>query len=200
MRSDKKRDVKPTIEDNLKECFFRLSYITHTPVKDVVASICKQGMRTKSVIDEISNYFIREYQFRNTYYIGDTNKKSLQRVVLDSPVRVTTRLDQKTYLEIRSLAYALDVTPTRSLAILLEFSVKNIDVVDSFVRNYLKDEMDHRRMKELQEVFSFIKKNNPSENEISWFAFLSTILDDVKESAFNIKDVVGNWLDKHTKK
>ncbi|MCM3176307.1 hypothetical protein [Cytobacillus horneckiae] len=46
-RSDKKKDIKPTINIKLHECINRLSYITNTPVKDVGVHICMAELESK---------------------------------------------------------------------------------------------------------------------------------------------------------
>ncbi|MDA6082696.1 hypothetical protein OSJ97_24410, partial [Escherichia coli] len=56
-RSDKKRDVKPTISIDLKNCIYRLSYITNTPVKDVIETICEKGLQSRKVMEYLSEYF-----------------------------------------------------------------------------------------------------------------------------------------------
>ena len=66
VRSDKKRDVKPTISSNLKHCIYRLSYITSTPVKDVAETLCEKGLRSRKVMDYLSTYFRRDLKFANT--------------------------------------------------------------------------------------------------------------------------------------
>ncbi|MCJ7992628.1 hypothetical protein MUB15_31250, partial [Priestia sp. OVS21] len=65
VRCDKKRDVKPTIPIHLKECIYRLSYITNTPVKDVTESICISGLKSPKVMDYLSHYFRRGFSFEN---------------------------------------------------------------------------------------------------------------------------------------
>ncbi|CAI6330819.1 hypothetical protein [Bacillus subtilis] len=197
-RSDKKRDVKPTISYDLKQCIYRLSYITNTPVKDVVEIFCEKGLKSKKVIDQLSKYFRRNLQYRNTFYIGDLQRESLQRKNHSiHNERVTTRFSQQTYENIKSLSDALDVTPTMATALLLDASVKNSNIINAFVKHYLGNELDARRMKELKQVLKFINKNNPYEQEVSWFSLFSMIHEEVQESTQNIKKVIGNWLDKH---
>ncbi|MCM3068585.1 hypothetical protein M3568_19950 [Priestia flexa] len=74
IRSDKKRDVKPSLPIDLKECVYRLSYITNTPVKNVIESICISGLASSKVMDYLSNYFRRGFSFGSTVYMGDMSK------------------------------------------------------------------------------------------------------------------------------
>ncbi|WEY94531.1 hypothetical protein P5641_00385 (plasmid) [Bacillus subtilis] len=195
-RSDKKKDVKPTVSVNLKRCIERLSFITGIPIKDVVEIICEKGLRSKSVIDHLSEHFRRDFQYRNTLYLGDLEKESLQRKRQSGRTeRITTRFTQLTYENICTLAYALDVTPTKATGILLDASVHNTNILNAFVKSYLHTQLDQNRMKELKQILKFINQNNPYQEEISWFALVSKIFDDIKTSTHNVKIAINHWMD-----
>lgn len=199
-RSDKKRDVKPTISQNLKDCIYRLSYITNTPVKDVVEVLCEKGLKSRKVMDHLSNYFRRDlrYPYLKTIYMGDLERESLQRKYQSGKnERITTRFSHDTYEIIFALSSALDVTPSKATALLLDASIRNTNLLNAFVKSYLHNHIDETRMKELKLVLKFINKNNPYNEEISWFALLSMIFDDFKESTSNLKEVVHSWIDKY---
>lgn len=198
VRSDKKRDVKPTISTNLRDCIFRLSYITNTPVKDVVEILCEKGLSSRKVIEYLSQHFRRDFQFTNTVYFGNYERESLQHIYRSGKnVRITTRFTQATYENITSLSYALDVTPSKATALLLDASTRNTDILNAFVKAYLHKNIDQARMKELKHVLKYINKNNPYNEEISWFALLSLIFDEFKDSTSNIKDKIHSWIDKY---
>lgn len=120
-RSDKKRDVKPTISVDLKNCVYQLSYITNTPVKDVVEIMCEKGLQSRRVLEYLSKNFRREFQFMNTIYMGDLGRESLQRKYQSGKnERITTRFTQDTFEIIKKLSDALDVTPSKATALLLD--------------------------------------------------------------------------------
>lgn len=197
VRSDKKRDIKPTISVELKNCVYRLSYISNTPVKDVVEIICEKGLQSRKVLEHLSQHFRRNYQFMNTIYIGDLGRESLQRKSQSKKnERITTRFTQDTYEEIKHLSVALDVTPSKATALLLDASIRNTNLINSFVKNYLNGTLDKMRMKELKQVLSFIKKSNPYSEEGSWFSLIDMIIEDVKDNTANVKDSIADWLDR----
>ena len=197
-RSDKKRDIKPTISIELKNCIYRLSYITDTPVKDVTEIICLKGLQNKGVIEYLSQYFRRDYQFRNTLFIGSLENESLQRKYQSSKnERITTRFTQEMYEEIFQLSVALDVTPSIATAILLDASIRNTNLLDAYVKTYLNKHIDKNRMKELKQVLKYINHNNPYNEELSWFTLASLIFDEIKENTTNIKDKIYSWMDKN---
>lgn len=196
-RSDKKRDVKPTVSSELKNCVYRLSYITNTPVKDVVETICEKGLQNRNVIDYLSQYFLREYHFKNTVYMGDFGRESLQRKYQSGKnERITTRFSQITYENVKDLSDALDVTPSKATALLLDASIRNTNLLNAYVKRYLHGHIDQRRMTELKQVLAYVKKNNPYGEDMSWYTLLSIIFEEVKESTVNVKAAVNHWLDK----
>lgn len=196
-RSDKKRDIKPTVSINLKNCIYRLSYITNTPVKDITETLCIKGIRSRKVIDYLSQYFRRSYDFRSTVYIGDLERESLQRKFQSSKnERITTRFTTDFYEEIVQLANALDVTPSKATALLLDASIRNTNLLDAFVKMHLHDHLDKNRMKELKQVLKYVNCNNPYNEQISWFSLFSFIIDEVKESTSNAKDTIVKWLER----
>lgn len=198
VRSDKKRDVKPTISTDLKNCIYRLSYITNTPVKDVVEIICERGLNSRKTIEYLSNHFRRDFRFGNTIYMGDINRTSLQRKYQSGKTeRITTRFSQVTFEKIKSLSDALDVTPSKATALLLDASVRNTNLLNSFVKSYLHNNIDKNRMKELKLVLKYINKNNPYNEEWSWFTLLSMIYEDAKDSAINVKEAINTWMNKY---
>lgn len=200
-RSDKKRDVKPTISINLKDCIYRLSYITNTPVKDVAEILCVKGLQSRKVMEYLSQYFRRDFQLLNTIYIGDFRRESLQRKYQSGKnERITIRFTQTSYEDIFSLSCALDVTPSKATALLLDASIRNTNLLNAFVKTYLHEHLDNNRMKELKQVLKYINKNNPYNEEISWFTLLAMMFEDIKESTNNVKEVIQNWMDQYKKK
>lgn len=116
-RSDKKRDVRPTIPVTLKECIYRISYITNTPVKDVCVDICEAGVVSKKVMEHMSVYFRRQIWLDQTLYRGDLANASIKsEIPAGQKERITMRFSQRSFENIRTLGYALDVTPTTAVA------------------------------------------------------------------------------------
>ncbi|USK35922.1 hypothetical protein LIT25_11875 [Bacillus sp. F19] len=134
----------------------------------------------------------------NTVYMGDLGRESLQRKYQSGKnERITTRLTQSAYEDVFSLSYALDVTPSKATALLLDASIRNTNLLNAFVKTYLHGHLDDTRMKELKQVLKYINKNNPYNEEISWFTLLSMIFDDIKEGTSNVKMVISHLMEKN---
>lgn len=197
VRSDKKRDVKPTISIHLKDTIYRISYITNTPVKDVAESLCIHGMASKKVMDVLSLNLRRSIRLGNTMYMGELSRPSLQR---RGPAgecdRISFRLKQADYENLSTLAFGLAVTPSRAGALLLDASIRDKDFINSYFEGYLNKQLDDCRMAELKAVLKYLNKNNPYEEEISWGMLLAYIVDEFKESAASVTESISLYIKK----
>lgn len=199
VRSDKKRDIKPTIPIQLYECVSRISYVTNTPIKDVGELICKKGLYSTSVIDYLSNHFRRDYWANNnTLYTGNMEQSPYLVPKGIAKRRITMRFLQRDHDKLARLSYSLDLTTSSSTGLLLEASIKNTDIINTFISNSIKKELDSNRMKQLREILKFINKNNPYEENITLGEFISMLMDEVKETTFTMKESIKRWLDDQT--
>ncbi|MGN7409840.1 hypothetical protein [Sporosarcina sp. SAFN-010] len=196
-RSDKKRQSAPTISIVLKDTIHRLSYITDTPVKDVAEAICISGLTSKKVIGYLALNFRRDLRLGQTVYMGDISRPSLQRKVAPGKTeRITIRFHAHDYEHVATLAYALDVSPSRATALLLDAAIRNSEFLNDYVRDYLKRELDERRMEELKKVMRYLRKNNPYEEDLTWTHLLTYIVSEVKDGAQSMADGVGTFISK----
>lgn len=56
IHSNKKRDVKPTVDIELKDCLSRICYITSTPIKDVAAWMIENSLISRKMMDNLSRH------------------------------------------------------------------------------------------------------------------------------------------------
>ncbi|TES47195.1 hypothetical protein E2L07_19325 [Halalkalibacterium halodurans] len=200
VRADKKIDCKPTILDNLKESIDRLSYITNTPIKDVAEALTLLCLESDKVIESLSPHMRRNYTFNNNvFYIGDVKRESLQKLQLQGNTsRITIRFKQQDIEKIKSLAFALDVTPSKCVALLLEFSFKHAEIINSFVKEFIQGNLDKRRMEELEKVIKYIESQNPNQEKFGWVELIQYLFDEVKINSQSITTTLKEWIDKVT--
>ena len=190
-RSDKKRDVKPTVPLALKESVDRLCYITNRPIKDIAEEICICGLNSRKVIELLSSNFRRNYTFRNTVMMGDLNRVSLQKERIKGiKERITIRFTQDVYERINSLSYSLDVTPTKATALLLDGTFRNGEFINQFLESYVLQELDVNRQRELKEILKFINKNNPYNKEVTFSALVAYYFDEIKNGLISFQDFI----------
>lgn len=191
VRSDKKRDVKPTVPLALKESVDRLCYITNRPIKDIAEEICICGLNSRKVIELLSSSFRRNYTFRNTVMMGDLNRISLQKERIKGiKERITIRFTQDVYEKINSLSYSLDVTPSRATALLLDGTFRNGEFISQFLEKHIVQELDVNRQRELKAILKFINKNNPYNKEVTLSALVAYYFDEIKSGLISFQDFI----------
>lgn len=142
VRCDKKRDVKPTIPLEMYHCISRPSYVTNRPIKDVAEDLCNYRLSSKAVIEKLSLYFRRDYLVsEHIFYLGDLTRQT-HRIVKRGGIkkRVTIRFQQTMHDNLADLAYALDLTVSSATMVLLEMSIKQTDIVKTYIESlFIKD-------------------------------------------------------------
>lgn len=123
-------------------------HVTNAPMKDVGELICKKGLYSTAVIEYLSRNFKRDYWANsNILYTGNIERVSYVASRGMSKRRITMRFLQKDHDKLVRLAYSLDITTSSATGLLLKSSVKNTDIVNTFISNYVKKELDPNRMK-----------------------------------------------------
>ncbi len=202
VRSDKKRDISPTVTHELRECIYRLAYITDTPVKDVAEAICVNGFTTAKVIEYMAQYFRRDIRFANTIYRSRTNAIPIsKRGIAGKTVRIAIRFKTPDYDTISAMAYAMDCTVSRACALLLDASVRDGEFIDEFVWKYLEANLDAERVRELKKILRYVNADNPYDEEYTWSSLLSLMINEVRDVTAKVADaatdfIVKNWRDK----
>lgn len=195
VRSDKKRDVKPTMSRELKDCIYRLAYITDIPIKNVAERICIEGLDKPKVISYLSRNFRRNLRIHQTLYIGDLDRISVtKRTSHSQNERITIRFKSDTHEKLAALAYALDCSVSRATALLLDATVREIGFINDFAERFLKENIDDSRMKELEKILKYINVNNPYAEELSWAVMLSYLMKEVKVHAEKVQDKVNSFV------
>lgn len=195
VRSDKKKDIKPTVSPNLQDCIYRLAFITDNAIKDVIEDILIAGSQRKKPLEHLSQYFLRDVRIGNSIYMGDNNRIPVgRRTSNQKGIRISTRVTQKMYSDLEGVAYAMGCSVSRVCALLLDATVRDVDFINEFVRSYIQSNVDEERMNELQEVLKYINAGNPYEERISWPSLLSYLVDEVKVGAEKLQDTVTEFV------
>ena len=108
--------------------------------------------------------------------------------------KITIRFEQHTYENLCTLSYALDVTPTRATALLLNASIHHSSIVNDYVIEVIKGHVDEPRMRELRKVLRYLNANNLNDAEVTWISFLSHLYDEIKNGETTISESVQEFL------
>lgn len=191
-RSDLKKDIKPTVKIELKDAIYRMSYITQTPVKDVAESMILYASKSVDVIELLSQSFRRFVQINGTLYRGHLDKPRVTKREQGYCEQLTVRLKQQDYETISVLAYALDVSPTRVCAILLNASMRDFRFINTYVNRYLSQHLTDKQIKELQSILRY--SNDEANVEMTMASLLSDIVDEVRTPVARIKEAVSEFI------
>lgn len=192
VRSDKKREVKPLIATEVKDAIYRISHITHTPVKDVCEFLVVYVANDRQSLDTLSRHFKRSINVNRTYYVGHIDAEPISKRLSGNREKVTTKFMRQDYEVICALAYAMDCTPTRATAILLTQAVRNVSAVNAYVREYLNDELTDSQMRDLRQVLSYVHRYN--NDNYSWASVLSAIVGDVRPATRSLRELVSEFI------
>jgi hypothetical protein len=111
---------------------------------------------------------------------------------------VTTRVTQEMHNKLSVLAYALDMSIASTATLLIEYSIKNTDLVNHLIRRFVASELDYNRMKQLKEVYKFVKKENPYYEEVNFSMFISYLFSELKCTSESFVRKLNDWLENLT--
>ncbi|MEN0645566.1 hypothetical protein MKY91_20585 [Alkalicoccobacillus gibsonii] len=201
IRSDKKIDVRPTIPAQFKQIIGRLSYIVTVPEKDIIEFIINSAIRSETVLDGLSKYFVYDYMYGTTLHLGSYDNPSIKEELnrlyeRTEKVRATTRLKQTDYDNLFQLANSLNCTRSCAAWVLIERGIKDHAIIQSLLRSFLENELDPQRMKQLEEMIHFINKNKESgEEDFTLIEMLSYFRSQVKNGTGSIISHLKKLLD-----
>lgn len=196
-RSDKKREVKPLIPTEEKEKIHRIAHITDKAIKDVCEFLIVFLIRDIDTIDMLSKHFKRDIVIHKIYYMGDINVVTVSKRLKGETDTVSVKFKREDFEIISALAYALDCTPTRVTAILLEAALRNVKAVNKFIYDYMTEELSNVQMIKLRKVLSYVNKQSDEIDEYSsWLTTLSTIIGDIRPATKKLYELVDNYLKK----
>lgn len=195
VRSDKKREIQPTILKELRNCIHQISSITKRPIKEVGERMCIYGTKRNKIITHISLNFKRDIRIDSTLYLGDVNRPSVKkRTSSGQTAPISLRVASDTYEVISALSYALDCTISRACAILLEATIRDVDFINQFVESYLYEHINEERMHELKQLLKYVNTNNPYSETISLSNFLTYLKDEISNTVEDVSESVSDFI------
>lgn len=182
VRSDKKREVQPTISVSLKMEIERLGYILDIPVKDVGQGLCYEGVHDEAVLDYLSPHFRGNVRSGKTIYFGNPEEEPPRApLTFKKKARISIRFPQEEYGDIKLLATTFDVTPSRAVAILLDASIRNVYIIETMLQMYNERmSLDDGVKRELKALMRYVNKDNPYSRS-KWNVTLLELIEGVKE-------------------
>lgn len=197
VRSDAKKDVKPTLPIELKDAIYRLAYITKTPIMHVAEQLFLHSIYDVKINESVSVYFQRQVRINNILYRGSLSNTAVTKRTKESKSeRIHFRVTKGAYETLAVFAYALSCSHAKACALLLEECIHDADFISNYVENHLEGDLSSERMKELREFMHYV---NDGEDVHSWASLLSYITDEVKKPFKATKDLVNEFIIHHWK-
>lgn len=165
MRTDKKRDVKPTISNYVKDNLYDFAFLTDQPVKDAGLILIEEGLRQDRILCEFQPLMITNFVMDNHFYFGDANRQPTKIRYRGPTGKVTIKFPNDIYDELRRLAFAIGLTPTSTAAILIHKTLYNRDFMDEHKYQYLK-RIGPSRFAELERFIIEIRRTIPNKKTI----------------------------------
>ena len=197
VRSDKKRDIKPTISAALNECVHNLSYILNQPIKDIGEKIIMAAINSRECIESLSMYFKRDYRHDNTIFRGDLEAEVIQKRNIIQKERLHLRFKACEHERISALAYSMDCSVSLATTMLLIAGIRNRDVFTQMVDSEVIRLLDPGRLKSLKMIQKYISKLN--DEHISLFSLISYVAHEVVDTTKTLHEKVNLWIDDNIK-
>ena len=161
-------------------------------MKDVCEFLTRYIMEDNESLNVITKHFKRTVIINGIFHNGNIDAPALpKRLNVDSE-QVTITFRKSDYESICSIAYAIDCTPTRTTAILLQHAVCNVKAVNEFVYINMTHELTNGQINELRKVLSYVNRDN--DNHSSWASLLSKIVGDVRPATKKLYEIVNEFL------
>ena len=114
IRSDKKKQIRPSLNLEIYESIYRLSTITRRPVKDICEILILHGLKSDEILVSLSQYLKRNIQVKNSIYRGHIDNEPLYDVYTDARRnRVSFTLQMETYDLLYTMAYCFGVSVSK---------------------------------------------------------------------------------------
>lgn len=199
VRSDKKREVKPTLSIKLKKEVERLGFILDVPIKDLGVYLFDEGVHNKDVIEKLSVYFVYDacLHVENTLFYGH-DEHEIPTLFEDEPTdRISIRFPQRQYGDVQLLAELMDVTPSRAVAVLLDSAIRHVDIIEKLLEsNGKRMELNDEVERQLRKFVKFVNKDNPYKPK--WNKVFMELLKGANDGMENLKAIRERRLARNT--
>lgn len=106
--------------------------------------------------------------------------------------RISLRIPQGIHQYFQDLAYALDSSVARIIAIYIEKGIQDLEFLNQYINRHVMETLTDRQKKEMQKVLDFITEESGEEH--SFAALFSYIVDEFKQSTQSTKNAVNDFI------
>ncbi|PEJ57990.1 hypothetical protein CN692_10905 [Bacillus sp. AFS002410] len=94
--------------------------------------------------------------------------------------------------QIKKLAFALDVTPTKATALLIDVTLKYTNFISSFIKENVTSKLVYELVQRLREMLAYI--NKLSKYTYTWPTFISYLYGELRENKLFVSEEIYHWI------
>lgn len=119
VRSDKKRDVKPTVSTYIRNNICTLANIVGLSTGDAGLILISRGMHNDDVMRTFQPLMISNFNMDNRIYVGNRECGPVKINYRGSVAKVSIKFPSDIFEELRCLAFSIGLPPTTTAALML---------------------------------------------------------------------------------
>lgn len=161
VRSDKKRDVKPTVSMYIRNNICELSSIIGISAGDAGLSLISKGFHSDDVMRQFQPLMISNFDIDNRIYVGNRENGPVKINYRGSVAKVSIKFPADIYQDLRRLAYSIGLPPTTTAALMLKKAMFCMPFMDEQKRLYLYHCNHEAQRKELIRFIDHLEHSIP---------------------------------------
>ena len=190
-----KRVVKPFVSVKTKDVMYKIRFLTGVSVKQMGQDLCDYAIK-KKYVNQLIPYFKRAIRIQGADYPAmNSSSKTLPKFNGEIE-RISLMLEEETYEYCVSLAYALDCSVAKVVAMLVESSMKSEAFLNEYVVSYLNDKITPTHKKMLESILKDV--NSQLDQRETLTSLLFYIVDKHKDAGKSVKRSVEEFVSRWT--
>lgn len=162
IRSDKKREVKPTVSVYIRNNICSLANIVGSSAGDAGLAIISKGFHNDDVMRQFQPLMISNFNIDNRIYVGNRENGPVKINYRGSTAKLSIKFPMDIYEDLRRLAYSIDLTPTTTAALMIRKGMFCDPFMDEQKQLYLNRCHDDEQKTELIRFISCLDKSIPN--------------------------------------
>lgn len=166
VRSDKKRDVKPTVSTYIRNNICTLANIVGLSTGDAGLILINRGFHNDDVMRLFQPLMISNFDINNRIYVGNRENGPVKINYRGSVAKVSIKFPAEIYEELRRLAFSIGLTPTTTAALMLRKGMFCEPFMDEQKRMYLSYCKSEDQKLELVRFIAGLENSIPKKKEV----------------------------------
>lgn len=157
IRSDKKREVAPYVNEAAYKLVNRISYICDLPIKTVGEMIGREALKSPEIMGLIGERFRRDFRL-NEYHVfmGRSENKPFRQKWMEEKQRLHMKYYSFEYDRFSELAFSLDCSVSAAAGLLIQTSIQQKHILYPILSRGIIRQLDPKRIQQLRELCRYL--------------------------------------------